>query len=571
MKKPLLLLAAGMAVMTVQADALESPHIFPNTTAQRVSPDGRYFVSEPGEGMEIFDLMTGESWMYINETVDDEDANYNSGHGNCWSGTGIMVGTTHLDMVPQYWKNGEWFDLDRGNSMGMFMPSGITPDGTRICGNGNISREGYSTETMQLPVYWDAEGDGFGELHTLPCPALDFTNRAPQHITAISISDDGKTIFGQIIDYTGQYPEPIVYTQSADGEWSYSLPLEKLFRPEGFIFPEYPDEIGIEMPVLEDFMTQNEIDAYNAALDNWYNEAAATGNYDWASYPEMEQFATPEEIESYNIAADEYNRVAMEFNDKISAFFEAIDTVMANAPTIVKNLGLITPDGKDALFTVMTEIENPDPMSWFPFLDVNYPCRLTLSDGNMKVYDDVPDATVWSVLADGSFTAGNMSSLWDPQPMMGYIERNGVLVPLFDYMQTANPDNAGWMEEYMTHDCISVEFDEDWNYIEIVEEKLVTGVPVASRDLNVIVTWTLNVWDMESEDFCYAYYFNMGKPVSVDALRDRAVSSYEVYNLNGVSVMKTTDKSEIKNLDGGIYIVKATGANGVASVSKVAI
>lgn len=574
MKRTLLFLAAGAAAAALSAEGYESPCIFNETTAQKISPNGRYFLSQPLGGLEIFDLEAGTSYQYVDEPIDDPDASYNIGHGNPISDTGIVVGTTNIYYQPAYWQSGEWHLLDQGTSFGVFYPNGITPDGKRICGNGNIYKEGYSSEIMQLPLYWDATDDGFGEYKELPCPTTDFTGRAPQHINALSISDDGKVIYGQIIDFTGMYPEPICYTQAEDGTWSYSLPLYDLFRPADVIFPEYPEDFDMPQPFLEDYMTQEEIDAYNAVLDAWYDNGYNNNIWDYANYPNIEDYASPEAIAAYNAASEIYNEAAMEFNEKLEAFNRCLQRVMAKAPLLTRNLGMITPDGKDAIFVVIYTKENDDPMAWLPYIETDQPCRLTLANGEMKIYDEVENVTVWSVQADGGFTAGNMSSLYDEKPMNGYVERDGKLVPLFDYIQTANPDIAGWMEENMIHDVISYELDENYELIENVEEMMVTGVPLGSRDLSTIVTWTLNVWDEMSEYYYFAYYFKLGNSNSVECLKDKNLNadSYEVYNMKGVKVMATGNLEELNSLEKGIYVVKSINTRkGLSKSAKVAI
>lgn len=573
MKRNLLLVAAGLTVAGMYAESFESPCIIEESTAQVISPNGRYFISAPIEGLQIFDLQTGENWLYINETEENPEASYGFGLGNCISDTGIILGSVDIYYTPYYWQNGEWKALDYGTSLGITLANGITPDGSRICGSSEISADGYSTETRQLPVYWDAEGDGFGSYHRLPCPAVDFTDRAPQMITAISISDDGKTIFGQIVDYSGQYPEPIVYKQDNDGNWSYELPLEKLFRPEGVTLPPYPDEISIPMPTLEEYMTAEELAAYNKAMEDWQKACEESGNWDYSTYPNMEDFISPEGAAAYNAASKKYNEEAMKFNEALEAYYMALESIIANCPLLVLNQGNLVPDGSQAVFTIVERVENDDPFAWVPYTEYTQPCRMNLSDGSMKIYNEYRDIHIWSVLADGSITAGVMGSFMNPVPMEGYIEREGKLVPLFDYINGIKPEYGEWMTENMTHDIETYEEDPDGNVNTVIEEKLVSGAPLASRDLSVIVSWALNIWDFDTPVNYYAYYFKMGEPVGVNTIgsANNEVKSYEVFDVNGVKVLSTADKGAIMELGKGIYLVKAINNDGTVTTTKVAI
>lgn len=566
-------MAAGLTVASMYAAPFESPCAIEESTAQVIAPNGRYYISAPMEGLQIFDLQTGENWMYFNETEENPDASYDYGLGNCISDTGIILGSIDTNNAPYYWKNGEWHALDYGQAVGMALANGITPDGKRICGSSNLRIEGYSSETMQLPGYWDAEGDGFGQFHTLPCPAVDFANMAPQLITALSISDDGKTIFGQIVDYSGRYPEPIVYKQDNDGNWSYELPLEKLYRPEGVVLPPYPEEISIPMPTIEDYMTPAEMQAYNDAVAAWQKACEESGNWDYSTYPVMDDFISPEGAAAYNAASDVYNEEARKFNEALEAYYTVFEAIVANCPMMVLNEGLLVPDGSQALFVIKQLVENDDPFGWSPFNEYSQPCRMNIADGTMKIYDEYQDIHIWSVLADGSITVGRMASFMNPVAMEGYIERDGKLVPLFDYINGINPEYGEWMTENMTHEIESYEEDGDGNWNTVMEEKLVTGAPLASRDLSVIVSWALNIWDFEIPVNYYAYYFNMndGSGVNTIGAANKEVKGYEVYDVNGVKVLTTADKGAIKELGKGIYLVKALNNDGTATTTKVAI
>jgi len=60
-------------------------------------------------------------------------------------------------------------------------------------------------------------------------------------VTALSISDDGSTVVGQVVSANGFVTYPLVYTKGSDGKWSYKeYGLNEIVEP-GTVFPKYPE------------------------------------------------------------------------------------------------------------------------------------------------------------------------------------------------------------------------------------------------------------------------------------------------------------------------------------------
>ena len=148
----------------------------------------------------------------------------------------MLVGSTTPVGTAAYVKGGEWHLLPVPYPEHTNLAHGITPDGKVICGvvgNDDVSLD--ATNIMSLPAVWYLQDDGtYGEPVVLPHPEKDFTGRVPQYVSAISISDDGKTVVGQVRDYRGSMEEPIVYTCNDKGEWSYTLICPELINPKSF-------------------------------------------------------------------------------------------------------------------------------------------------------------------------------------------------------------------------------------------------------------------------------------------------------------------------------------------------
>lgn len=289
MKKVLLLIA--VAATTAMANAVE-PQVLEDVTINKLSPDGNWGVSDLNPVLTIFDFANNQTYVY-----DGTDGTYTAGNGNCISSTGIVVGSVD-DTTPTYWENGTWTALPTGEDEGTCNVNGITPDGSRMCGIVSSTTTG---ETIILPAIWSRNAEGvYDKCELLPCPTKDFTGRAPQYITAVCISDDGKTIAGQIQDYQGTMPQPIIYRQNEKGEWTYELLHPEMLNPTGAKFPEWQEEP--KRPEFEDYMSDEKRAAYEEAYkkyqDSWYD-------------PELEpnpaDYMTADEIAAYKKDADIYN------------------------------------------------------------------------------------------------------------------------------------------------------------------------------------------------------------------------------------------------------------------------
>ena len=190
MKKPLLVTALILSMGCYQAGAIKTPTEYANGAFQSISPSGQYAISDQGYGIiVIHDFTNDKSYVYGEDTY-----SYSTGLGNAVSNNGIVLASTTNNTNAAYWSEGKWIDLNVPNPNHSNMANGITPDGSRICGSiGNAAMNPDEDNTMLVPAYWDRQADGsYGECHPLPHPDLDYTGRAPQYITAISISDDGQ-------------------------------------------------------------------------------------------------------------------------------------------------------------------------------------------------------------------------------------------------------------------------------------------------------------------------------------------------------------------------------------------
>ena len=511
MKK--LLLCATAAVMAANSLYAQTAEIYPNEAFAGVSPDGKYAVSVLYSNVAIHDLATGKKYEY--------DEEFSVGNGNHVSNTGIVVGST-MTPTASYWKDGEWYTIESGADRLMSKADGITADGSRIVGA--VSPESYGGDyegLMLTPCYWDFNADGtLGELHVLPYPSKDLTGRIPQYVTAVRVSDDGKTIAGQVVDYSGYVCQPIVYRQNEGGEWSYTLINKELFTPEGFVLPENPGE---NWPEIEDFMTEEELAAYQQALDDWN----AAGTWDYDTYPNYWDYMTGEEYAAYEKSYNEFNEKSEAFNNALYELFDAV-------PTFEFNNVLMSRDGKSY---VTTDIKSYfDPMTWSQWTEnTPYVFNIENEDGKYVTYPDAEvNLIVSSITDNGTIFAAKQASMDDPSTIAYILPASAEkFETLYDYMTKASPTMGNWIKENMEHEYEVI----DWDIYDYVKTSaIITGIPFANADMSVIVLGVENIWgDWESEDYAagYGYILYPNVATALNAVKSQTKDAAEYYTIDG--------------------------------------
>lgn len=595
MKKTLLLLFSGIAgVSSLMAQeesyAWGNPTVFRNVVWEVLSPDNHYAVSNFYGYMSIVDLATGKIYNYVPE--EDDDYGYSTTNGNGASATGVILGGSSSSKNALYWKDGEWHNLPVLDESKTNIASGITKDGTRICGNLGMHAMTVDDDViMQTPYYWDLLDDGeYSAPKPLPYPTVDFSGRTPQYITATCISDDGKTILGQIHDYSGfGTAEPILYTQDSDGEWSYTLPLHSYINPNGLVLPEYPGEAP-QGPSERDFMTQEEIDAYNAAVDEYWQT--------YENWPNIADFMSPEEAELYNAAKAAWQEEFSKWSEEWDAFRDAFYAILDESPSFQYNSIAMSGNGRYIILVEATEEESED--SWFP-VTVYKTWRFDLTTSEVVKYEYGTTFFSNQVFDDGRVVFKNSPSGYGETPFAEtYISDAATsdLTAITDYVEAKQPTLAAWMREYMLHTVeqyVDV-WDDYGNYDgqEVVEsDYYLPGRGIIAQDESLLITWVENSWDYSDESPAFfGYMFDLTSPVSAGvgsvAVDDSALTvkvdaegtiylsgkaaKLEIFDLSGRCVRSYDNPSvATTTLLNGLYIVKATAGNGTSTVVKATL
>lgn len=574
MKKLLIPLCLLVSINSI-GSILDAPKLIEGELIQNISPNGEWIASQVADGsVAITNLISGKFWV---SESDHGDRNYYIGLGNAVSNNGTVVGSTTTSNAA-YWENGEWNVLNTPNAGYISNATSITPDGNIICGGVGVAPFSADTETPMLyPALWYRQPDNtFGEPFILPHPELDLTSRAPQYITAISISEDGKTVGGQIMDYTGACVEPIVYQCNDKGNWSFTRLGEGLINPNNIEFPEWPGALddNILLPSQEWFMTEEQIESFVDAFNDWDN----TGQP-----PRYEDFMTSGQIEEYQKALKEYYNILNEWSVKFEYFMDVYRQYLREGSSFYFNNGFISTDGKYYVSTANCSLEGVVGV---------YPIIFNLADYSYKILEtNYPvvvsylsaDYTILSYIPGGS-DIGTYKAVIFPQMYPG-----GIL--LEDYVQEKNTSLYNWMIETLTHDVIT---GPGINTVYSTEEMVCTGIPTATPNLEIIATgnstYSWNDYfggeefvsillpmkymedtgvDVISSDNEIPFIINKENEIEVT----RFLCSMNIYELSGRKVFsKTNINGKVcTKLPLGIYIIKVIDANSKIYSLKVKI
>lgn len=554
MKKTLLLASATVVCMLASAQTALQPQVIAGESLARISPNGEWISNNDVNFgvISLTNLKTGEKYIY--ESNEDENLLFTAGLGNSLSNNGIVLGTSDISgNIAGYGENGVWHNLPvKPEDKGMCSAHGISADGKVICGNvGGVAFGADDGSIMVHPVVWTRQEDGtFALYQDLPYPTKDFLGATPQYVTAVCVSADGKTIAGQMMSNSGMYIEPVLYTQAADGTWSYTLVNNQaIFNPNNVEYPEYPsdqpeypnmkdyataeeiaacdaaleayNEYQAKQPMMTDYMTDEEKAAYQAALDNYdgttpypspeeymtseeleaYNAAVEEFWANYPEYPSLTNFMTEEEVAAYQEAENEYNIAINEWYQKFDEYQATLDELTADVPHFIFNTIALSDNGRYMILS-----DQKPAMFWGESSDNAVPYVFDLEEGTYKVLDqdfETLDLLVCYVGNNGQILAASPtgSRLRNIYLCKDWKNGNG-FTALYDIVKDEDPTLYSWMNDNMRHTYETDELDyETWEVITVehVDEWL-TGTPYSTPDLDFIVTWVDNVWDYEAMD-----------------------------------------------------------------------
>jgi hypothetical protein len=548
-----LLLIAALSTQLIAFAQTDSPQpeIIPDFYGLKMSNDGNIMISETdGETMAVYNRLTDDYQEY---------SLCSRGLGNSIADDGTIVGST-LEDKPFIITDGEMVIPESLTKNALCNFHGITPDGSRICGLVSNPKSTGSTDEanlMYLPMYVDVTEGKVSEPVILPCPEKDFVGLTPQYCTAVWISSDGRTILGQVIDFSGFIPYPIIYRQAADGTWSYSLPTKDLLNPDNLTLPPYPVEP--EEPVAEEYMDEDMRVEYATDLAEW----EASG-YVPEMYPDPVDYMSEEKRNEYQEAMALYTREVGLFNKKLRDYLTVREEIFdASVPFVQNAMTMNSAGSMVAATSSVTKAGEFQPEKYFSIFifDLDADSFRSIETGKTGINPN-------KIVTDGTILCSS-SSASDYVPR-GYMIKKGSaeLMPVQEYLGSINPVYETWLTDHLSLNVFVEDGDE---YIE--ETLLVTGMISASDDLSVIAGSVPSYLFEEEEYLYYTYVFDRltsgvnnvkaDGEVNVSVLNDGIVNiagnvtDFRIMDMEGRTLLHLNEASGniATGLRPGLYII----------------
>lgn len=255
-----------------------------------------------------------------------------------------------------------------------------TGDGKYI--TGYIMGKGSADSPYKtIPALWEKQEDDTYKYVGLPNPQTDFLGGKTQFVSPRTISPDGKTIIGVMMEQRGFYSQPIIYYKKDNGEWEYETPFVAL----SYNMEVYKTWIDKE-PQTKDYITSRpgesdyieQVKAYQRDHAKWqygFFKAWKKGP-EFTSVPvimsENGQYLTPTTVideYSYTEGDTDIKRVSRliypcRYNT-VTKEVEIIKTVPDFIPVAVSNYGdMLSSDGEKMFLLLHENNEKIELTKW---------------------------------------------------------------------------------------------------------------------------------------------------------------------------------------------------------------
>ncbi len=556
-----------LAPFALSAQVMEK---YEGVQLNRMSNNGRFIV-DGVSGVKIIDRNTNARYSY--------GSGFMLGMGNSISDDGIIVGTRNENSQPCYWKDGEWYDLPHNvPNVVEGIATGITADGKVICGLMGCSGLTKVSWPMNQPVLWTLnESSGEYEFEILPIPEEDITTVCrPQQIQARFISDDGDRILAQIVDYRGLLQYQLLYTKSAEGEWTYEVCGDNLLIKPNSVWPEYP--VRPTMPRPENYLTPEEVDAFNKA-NRAYKDSleivSLTGKNPKA--PFYQDFVK-ERKEEYERDVAKYQEDSDSYITRLYAFFDAY---AANVTNNNFNSGSQRLSGNGKYYAANFVYSGPaDPITGKAPSYVS-PIRY---DVESKIHYHTPHSSM------ASFSIGNNGEIMavtprtddkvlTREPYLIFPDDPQALVPFADWVKSECPVAYDWIQENMKYDVDEMDAKNGVAVTDSVFYGSIRMDPTFRRMISYVVNPSTNVYDSYfidldaqpesalntiSEDTSLNAYPN---PTGDVLYFSNNVITADIYSLSGQLVLRKKENEKSVSLrsvgiPSGIYLVRMNSDKG---------
>lgn len=564
MKKLLLLSSLSMLSMTAlaQVSTFDGVPMVGNDYGQKINRPGTVSVGQAPDGLTtwVYDIPSNSGVYY---------ENFLFGNGNVISDNGIVVGSLYNEIsnYAAIIKDGKVIRIETLPESEYYFSDlhGITPDGSRIVGTipnthmeGSIYDDGFN-DLLYLPFYIDLLEDGsYGKVNVLPCPTKDFFGAAPQASYPFWISEDGHVIAGQMLDSTGMYIYPIIFTEDENGKWSYDYPCkDQLFNPNGYEITAFPESNVKPVDVYDYISDEWKRQQFKEALEQYQ----ATFDPDSDPYNFLDLYMTPEEEEAYNKAVEEYME-AMNYYEEVilPAYRETLSKVMDESVNFLQ--GSMSMNSAGTMIACSRSISLDGKVGAGEYFPVqNYvPYIIDLTDDTYRVCGTEEDRIIPNQILPGGYVVGTspMPNYYSPDitPTHSSILMPGAdrFIEIEEYLALVDPEKAEWMMKNL-YKHVPVALDENGEIV--YKDMVVSGNVSLSDDLSVM---SAGIDGYSYDDTDDAMYFTiiltgLSAPSAVKSISLPDDGLYRVFNLQGINVLNTMNADDIANLQKGIYII----------------
>lgn len=429
MKKTLL--TAAMAVLAMGSASAQVCDNFVGNIFSVMSDNGVYVAESVDGEIIVRNRLTNQEY-YVHASEEDP-VHSGAGNGHALSSQGTLVGYDGYNAC--YWlKSGLKVTLPNTKDAGTIESGAdaITDDGKFIAGSLATGAESAYDGLQSFPVLWTRQSDGSYSVEKLPFPAKDFSGRDPQHVTVNDISNDGKTLVGMIVDYSGFFIYPIVYKKGDDGAWTYKVigegivwdgELAKQIKPE----PTIPSDIWFPKP--EQYFTKADTITYNNAAAEYRDKldqvnAGLIPRDSLPVYP-LKWMYVSENKAKWQADSLRYEQQCKQYEIDFEAYQESFFAATKKTSFLQNNF-FISRNGKYLGSTVSRELtdESDDPeMGGFGGEVVYNPVLFDLTQDTLiaNVREDLTQHSTTCVTDDGTLFAAS--------PMMDYVRNTYVIKP----------------------------------------------------------------------------------------------------------------------------------------------
>lgn len=536
MKKIYALMAAAALAGQAQAQVMEKVDGYNFTSA---SQNGRFLLQNLQGTLDIYDRTTGEEYACYDT---DGVTLYMAGLGNSVSNSGRVVGMKGDEAA--IWYKGEWTSLPQATGRGTTYNTGhaISADESRICGvlgNDGASMDGGTGQAMAYPVVWTKNASGEYECTKLPCPDKDFTGATPQFVTAICMSADGKTVVGQVRDFSGFYIIPILYREQQDGSWTWQLIGESQVYDKSRIgeLPQRP--VQPTMPLASSYMSEEDVARYNAAMAKYEEDVTKYYNGEIDTYPdyplEQDYISDPQSKADYDADMAQYQLDQQKYMEDYTRFQTKLDEIVTNK-SFIQNTLSISADGRFLAATVEDRnVNGGDTWGQLTLKTVGY-FDLQQDDPQFIEATEGGDYISTTVANDGTILYASPSTEYTRTSYAVNPYINTPAMPFEKYLAMKSQKAAEWVKENNTYDVSIWGYDDDGNPIitDVVEDSVVTGTVMGNAEGTFFYSYYTDTFSADGGQ-SVAYYVDLADLngiASAEATEPRR-AAVRYYNLQG--------------------------------------